>query len=233
MATIDVTGSRERMEEAAHPRPSLQTVGGLAAIIEGLCYIGSLLLFLVAMPAMGWQMDYWDEPSKAVPFVRAHQTFFILGGLFYTVAALVVLPVVVAVHERLRPLSPTLMAAASALGVMGTAMLLLNALVQYAEFRALGTLSITVAQQAQAYGSVAYYATIQAASVCLGIWVLLLSWVGIQRGAMPRWLGYFGLLVGVADVAVLFFPPPAQLLGIPWFIALGIVLLRGGSHVRA
>jgi hypothetical protein len=233
MATIDVTGGRERIEEATRSRPSPQTVGGVAAIIEGLCYIGSLLLFLVAMPAMGWQMDYWEDPTKAVPFVHAHQTFFILGGLFYTVAALVVLPVVVAVHERLRSLSPTLVAAASALGVIGTAMLLLNALVQYAEFRAIGSLSTAVAEQAQAYGSVAYDATIQASSVCLGLWVLLLSWVVIRRAGMPRWLGYFGLLVGAADVAVLFFPPPAQLLGIPWFIALGIVLLRGGSHVRA
>lgn len=233
MASIDLIGSRERMEEVTHPRPSPQTVGGVAAIIEGLCYIGSLLLVLVAMPAMGWQMDYWEDPTKSVPFVHAHQTFFILGGLFYVVSALVVLPVVVAVNERLRSLSPTLIAAASALGVMATAMLLLNALVQYAEFRAIGTLSPTVAEQAQAYGSVAYDATIQAASVCLGIWVVLLSWVVIRRGALPRWLGYFGLLVGAANVAVLFFPPPALLLSIPWFIALGIVLLRAGSHVRA
>jgi hypothetical protein len=233
MATTDVTGSRERVKEATYARPSPQTVGGVSAIIEGLCYIGSLLLVLVAMPAMGWQMDYWEEPTKAVPFVHAHQTFFILAALFYVVSALVVLPVVVAVHERLRSLSPTLIAAASALGVMATAMLLLNALVQYAEFRAIGTLSPTVAEQARAYGSVAYDATFQAASVCLGIWVLLLSWVVIRRGAMPRWLGYFGLLVGAADIAALFFPPPSLLLSIPWLIALGIVLLRGGSHVRA
>jgi hypothetical protein len=112
-------------------------------------------------------------------------------------------------------------------------MLLLNALVQYAEFRAIGSLSTAVAEQAQAYGSVAYDATIQASSVCLGLWVLLLSWVAIRKGAMPRWFGYFGLLVGLADLAALFFPPPSQLLSIPWFLALGVVLLRGGSNVEA
>jgi len=204
----------------------------VSAIVEGLCYLASLILLLVVMPAMGWQMGYWDDPSKSVPFVRAHETFFILGGLFYIVAALVVLPAVLAAYERLRSYSPSAMAAAAALGVVATAMLLINATVQYAEFQAVGSLSTPVAEQAQAYGSVAYDATIQAASVCLGLWVLLLSWVAIRKGAMPRWFGYFGLLVGLADLAALFFPPPSLLLSIPWFLALGVVLLRGGSNVE-
>lgn len=233
MATIDVAGSRRHREVAAQRGMSQRAVGGVAAIIEGVCYAGGLAMFLLIMPAMGWQMGYWDDPSKSVLFVRAHETFFIAGGLFFAIQALIVLPVVLAAHERLHSYSPGLATAATGFGAMGAAMLLLNALVQYAEFQNISSLSTAVAEQAQAYGNIAYDATIEAASLCLGLWMLLLSGVAIRERAMPRWFGFFGLLAGISNVAVLAFPPPSQLISIAWFIALGVVLLRGGSHAKA
>lgn len=62
--------------------------------------------------------------------------------------------------------------------------------------------------------------------------MLLLGWAAIRDRTLPVWFACFTLLVGIANVAALVFPPPSQLLSIPWFIALGIVLLRGGSDVR-
>lgn len=58
----------------------------------------------------------------------------VVGGLFFAFQALVVLPVVPAVHERLGSRSAVLTRPATAFGVLGMAMLLLNALVEYTEF---------------------------------------------------------------------------------------------------
>jgi hypothetical protein len=109
------------------------------------------------------------------------------------------------------------------------AMLLLNAIGQYAEFHAFSSLSTTVAEQAQPYGSIAYDATNEAAEVGLGLWTLLLSWAVVSRGGLPRWLGYFGLLVGITDFLALIGPPIGEVVSIPWFIAVGIVLMRAPS----
>jgi hypothetical protein len=171
-------------------------------------------------------MGYWDEPSKAVPFVVAHQSYFFFGGLFLIVSALIVPPVVLALYGRLRALSPGMIITATFFGAIGTAMLLLNAIGQYAEFQAFSSLSTAVAEQAQPYGSIAYDATNEAAQVGLGLWTLLLSWAVISRGGLPRWLGYFGILVGLADFLALAGPPIGAVLSIVWFIAVGIVLVR-------
>jgi len=229
MATIDMAGTRQGSVAGAPPGPSLQVAGGIAALLEGLALIGNLVLFLIVQPAMGFKMDYWDEPSKAVPFVVAHQSYFFFGGLFLIVSALIVPPIVLALYGRLRALSPGLIATATFFGAIGTAMLLLNAIGQYAEFHAFSSLSTTVAEQAQPYGSIAYDATNEAGEVGLGLWALLLSWAVVSRGGLPRWLGYFGLLVGAADLLMLIGLPIGLLLSIVWFIAVGVVLLRAPS----
>ncbi len=64
-----------------------------------------------------------------------------------------------------------------------------------------------------------------------GIWVLMISWVAIRTSELSRVLNYLGLLVGIAgilsalpgfgDAGLLF-----GLLQIPWFIWLGIILMR-------
>lgn len=229
MATIDVTGTRQGAQAVAQSGSSLQVAGGIAALLEGLAIIGNLVLFLIVQPDMGFKMGYWDEPSKAVPFVVAHQSYFFFGGLFLIVSALIVPPIVLALYGRLRALSPGLIVTATFFGAIGMAMLLLNAIGQYAEFQAFSSLSTAVAEQAQPYGSIAYDATNEAAGLGLGLWTVLLSWAVISRGGLPRWLGYFGILVGVADVLMLFGLPVGLLLSVPWFIAVGIVLLRAPS----
>lgn len=186
-------------------------------------------MFLIIQPAMGFKMGYWDEPSKAVPFVVAHQSYFFFGGLFLTLSAVIVAPIVLALHERLRTLSPGLIAAGTFFGVVGVAMSLLCAIGQYAEFHAFASLSTAVAERAAPYGSIAYDATNEAAHVCLGLWTLLLSCAVISRGELPRWLAYFGLLVGVGDLLMLVGLPLGMLLSIVWFVAVGVVLMRTPS----
>jgi hypothetical protein len=226
MATLEVTAPMQRSVPATRPAQSLQTAGGIAALLEAVALIVGVVIVLIVVPGLGLDGTYYREPAKVVPFIVAHQGVFILGALTFVFAAVLVVPIVAALHARLQALSPALMAVAGAFGAIGIVGLLMNAFIQYAEFQAMGTLSTAVAEQAFAGATVSYTATELAGLVCLGLWTLLLSWVVIGRGGLPRWLGYFGLLTGVVDVLVLVGPPIGELFGIVWFLAVGISLLR-------
>ena len=67
-----------------------------------------------------------------------------------------------------------------------------------------------------------------------GLWMLLISWVALQAGGLPKALNYLGIVIGVAgilsalpslgEVGLIF-----GLVQIVWFIWLGIVMLRGST----
>jgi len=226
MATVTISDRRQAGTSAAQSGPSLYLVGGVAALLEALAIISTFVLFQIVQPAMGLTDRTWDEPSQAVSFVVVHQSYFTLVGLVLIISSLVVAPVVLALRARLRDLSPGLVGAATLFGAIGAALLLLNAVGQYAEFREFGLVPRLVAEQAEPYANIAYAATTGAAQIGLGLWTLLLSWVALKHGGLPRWLGYAGLLIGVAYFAVLAGPPIGQLLSIPWFVTVGITLMR-------
>jgi len=231
MATIEMTHPARRSSAAEQPEPSLQVAGGIAALLEGLALIASSVFILGVAPAIGMKDSYWHEPSKAVPVIAAHQAFFVAAALFAALTALIVFPVVTALHDRLRPLSPGLITTATVLGVFGTATEALNQLVTNAEVHVIGTFSRAFAEQAMPGSQIAYDATLGGAGLGLGVWTLLLSWVVIRKGGLPRWLGYFGVLVGITDFLALIGPPIGEVVSIPWFIAVGIVLMRAPAAV--
>lgn len=232
MATIGIAGTRRGATTAAQSGPALHVTGGVAALLQGVAVICSVVLFQMVQPAMGLTDKTWNEPARAVPFVLAHQGYFTFVGLFLVVSALTLPPILLALYARLRALSPGLINTAMLFGSIGAAILLLNAAGQSVEFREIGSMPATVAAQAVPYGNIAYQATYGAAQVSLGIAILLVSWVVIGRGGLPRWLGYFGVLVGITCPVALFGPPIGALLGIPWFLGLGIALLQSASAVN-
>lgn len=229
MATVNLTSTRRQTATASRPGSRLQVAGGIAALLQGLAVIGSVVLFQMVQPDMGLTDRTWDEPTKVVPFVVAHQGYFTFVGLFLIVSALTVPPVLLALYTRLRSLSPALIGMATFFGSIGATLLLLNATGQSAEFHAFRLLSTRVAEQAEPYGNIAYQATEGSAQVALGVSILLLSWAVTSRGGLPRWLGYLGLLVGITCPVAIFGPPIGALLSIPWFVGVGIALLRSAT----
>ena len=65
-----------------------------------------------------------------------------------------------------------------------------------------------------------------------GLWFLLLSWVALRAGELPRVLNYLGVVTGVAGILMVVLPSLTLAaivyeLGLPiWFVWLGIVLLQ-------
>ena len=71
-----------------------------------------------------------------------------------------------------------------------------------------------------------------------GMWVLLLSWAALRTGALPRLLGYLGVVIGTAGLVTVVpaFGEVGAIFGlglIVWLIRLGIVMLRSRTNAAA
>ena len=71
-----------------------------------------------------------------------------------------------------------------------------------------------------------------------GLWVLLISWAAMQRHALPRWLNYLGIAIGLAGLATVIpvFKEAGSIFGlglILWWGWLGIVMLRSKKTLVA
>ena len=70
--------------------------------------------------------------------------------------------------------------------------------------------------------------------VLVGLWLLLVNWVALRSGALPRLLTWLGLGVGAAALASMvpglgFLEIVVGLLQIVWLLWFGIVTLQRGS----
>ena len=71
-----------------------------------------------------------------------------------------------------------------------------------------------------------------------GLWALLISWVALRAGGLPKVLNYLGVVIGVAGIisALPGLGEVGMIFGlgqIVWFVWLGIVMLRGSSSAAA
>ena len=209
----------------------LQKMGGVAALIEAATYVVGLGLALTLLAPV---LD--ADPDQYVAFLADnltlmyvwHLIIYLVNGVFLVVLAL-------ALHERLKAGSPTLVQTATAFGLIWAGLVIAS-----------GMLIINdIGVVADLYGE----DPTQAASVWLalsaveeglggaielpgGIWVLLVSWAALRAGGLPRVLNYLGVVIGAAGILTVV--PALDVLGavfglgfIVWFAWVGIVMLRG------
>lgn len=60
----------------------------------------------------------------------------------------------------------------------------------------------------------------------LGVFMLLIGWTVLSTAAAPRWLGWSALVAGIGTMASGAGFDPGQFLGLAWFVATGVWLLR-------
>jgi hypothetical protein len=140
-----------------------------------------------------------------------------------------------AFYDRLAGRAPAMMRAATAMGLLWSVALVTSGMVWNYGMTTVVTLAKTSPTQAQMV-----WQSIEPVSEALGgaggeilggMWILLLSVVALRSGALPKFLGWFGAIIGVAGLASVV-PPlhdAAIVFGlalIAWFIWVGVVLLK-------
>lgn len=217
---------------------NLQRAGGIAAVVEALAYIVGFAVMATLLDPGDTQA--WTAADK-LAFVLERRTLFELWTvLIYVVASGGLLVMAVALHERLKDRSPT-MQIATPVGVIWAGLVIASGMVSICGLQAVATLQAK--DPALAVSTWTAIGVVQNSlgggiEIVGGIWSLMISAVAWRTGALPKALNVLGAIVGVAGVLTVFSPLKDLVMvfglgQIPWFIGLGLVMLRSDRSPTA
>jgi len=226
------------MDALAHSNPGRQKAGGLAALYLGLAYI-------VAMPYFLLVADYEGATTVAEKIAVLADNFASMYAMYlvtYVVFGVVLAVLALALYDRLRDHAPATARVATAVGLLWSFALVASGMVWNYGMTTVVALAETDPTQARIV-----WQSLEPVSEALGgaggeflggLWVLLVSWMVLRSGALPKTLGWLGALIGVAGLASV--APPLHdaaylfgLLQIVWFVWLGVVLVRTKTAAAA
>jgi len=214
---------------------NLQKVGGIAALYAGAAYVVGMLGFGLIV---GWP----DDPVKQMAVLMDNQVIMhMLYLIVYQIWSLFLVMLAVALYQRLKAGSLAMMQVTTAIGIIWATVVIASGMIWNIGMDTV----VNLYGQDQAQATTVWVAI---ESVCDGIgggneilggvWMLLISWVALRAGGLPKALSYLGIVVaaagilsafpGLGDVGMIF-----GLVQIVWFIWLGIVMLRSSPSEAA
>jgi hypothetical protein len=187
---------------------SMQKLGGVAAMIEGASLLIMMILFITVLgPAGMKEPSDWQDPAKFLSVMHANS-----GVWFYMnyIRGFIISPfmwvAIIAIHQRLRPHAPDAMRVTTSFGAAAAFFWMFAHLVgvawtnplieQYARGGADGA---TAAQQFPIMNQVWHVAS-TGGMFFTALWILSFSVVISRSGLLPKWLGYFGVVVGLVSL---------------------------------
>lgn len=207
-----------------------QKMGGLAALAEALCYIigFAIFVFLLDIPSN-------SNPVENVEFLIDNRILIISTmSIIYIFAALVLAVLVLALHDRLKTLSPIMMQVATAIGLIWAGVVVASGMIF--NVGAESVISIYASDPERAATLWLAVGIIQdglggGIELLGGVWILIISWTGLKNGIYPKFLNYFGIIIGCAGILSVapawdVFVEIFGLSQIVWFIWLGTIMLR-------
>ena len=211
---------------------NLQKIGGFAAL-----YLAAALLFaLVGYLLIVGTLDVVDPVEKVAQLVDNQAFLYILNLIAYVIWGIVMVPLTLALYERLKAGSPAMMQIATAIGLIWACIVIASGQVSNLGMNTVVDLYGKDPAQAatvwMAIDSVANGLGSAGGEILGGTWILLVSWGALRGRGLSRALNYLGALVGAAG---LFSAIPV--IGVPgtvifglgkmvWSLWLGIVMLR-------
>ena len=215
---------------------NLQKAGGFAALFEALAYIvGFFVMATLLNPGdtSGW------GPEQKLNFVLERKAIFQPWTLFIYVAfGIALVPLTLALHERLKAKAHELTLLATPFGLIWAGLVIASGMVASVGLDAMATLhpaNSTLAVSAWTAIGIVQDALGGGVEIVGGMWVLLISAAALRSGAFSRTLNYIGLAIGIFGIVTVV-PALGELgavfgLGqILWFILIGTALLRGAGQ---
>jgi len=214
---------------------SLQKMGGIAALYGALAYILAIAGYLVVVGQVGEV----DPVQQVVTLVDNQAFLYLLNLLTYIVFGLFLVVLALALYQRLKANSLTLVQVATAIALIWACVVIASGMVSNIGMDTVVDLhSIDPAQAAivwQAIDSVANGLGGAGGEILGGTWMLLVSWAALQAGVFPKALNYLGILIGLAgliSVVPIFGEVRGLIFGfgqIVWFVWLGVIMLHSRS----
>ena len=214
-----------------------QKAGGIAALYLALAYLAAMPYFLLVVDYQGAT----TAAAKVALIVDNYASMYAMYIGTYVIFGIVLGVLALALHDRLRAAAPSTARVATAVGLLWSFVLVASGMLYTYGMTTIVALAKTDVAQAetawQAIEPVAMGLGGAGGEILGGLWVLLLSLITLRSGALPKALGWLGLVIGVAglgsvvpplhDVAYVF-----GLLQIVWFVWVGVALLKTRATVE-
>ena len=208
-----------------------QKAGGLAALYIALSLIAAMPFFLLVVDYQG-AATIAEKVALLVANYASMYAMYLASYVFYGIALGVL---AFALYDRLQAHAPATMRAATAVGLLWSVALVASGMIWNYGMTTIVALVKTDPTQAQTvWQSVAPVAEALGGAggeILGGLWILLLSVVILRSGALPKMLGWFGIVFGVAGLVSVI--PPLHdaaivfgLMLIVWFVWVGVALVR-------
>ncbi len=218
---------------------NLQKIGGIAALYSAAAFLFAMVGYLLIVGTLG----VTDPPEKVAQLVDNQAFLYILNLIAYVIWGIVMIPLTLAIYERLKAGSPAIMQTATAIGLCWACICIASGQVSNIGMNTVVDLYGKDPTQAVtvwlAYDSVAQGLSSAGGEILGGTWVLLVSWAALRGRGLSRALNYFGALVGA--VGLISAIPVIGVAGaaifglgkIVWSLWLGIVMLRKNPNAAA
>lgn len=213
-----------------------QRIGGVAGLIEAGTFVVG---FAMAATVLSDYTTGDPGPDESVAFVVDSQAaLFVWYLIILIVFGVALVPLVLAVYERLRAGSPVVAQTAAVFGAIWAGLVLASGMIAIIGLGTVADLADADPVRAQPVWSA--IDSVQNGlgggnELVGGLWVLLVSWAALQTGALPTGLNYLGMVAGVAGLVTVV--PALEAVGaifglglIVWFAWAGIVMLGGNSR---
>lgn len=209
-----------------------QKVGGIAALVAAGTFLFGIVLFVTLLT------DYTTgdpTPGESVVFLVENQAaLYIWNVVIFIIFGIALVPLVLALRERLTSESPGLAHAAGAFGLIWAGLVLAAGMVTNIAIGTVADLHDTDPAAAETVWSA--LDSVQNGlgggnEIAGGVWVLLVSWAALRATQLPRALNYLGLTAGAAGLLTVI--PALEAVGavfglglIIWFTWVGVILLK-------
>ena len=215
---------------------TLRIAGGLAALTCAATYLFGFALLVTVLAPLGFGSGEID-PAAVVAFIADRPGLLIVWNtLIYIVNALALAVLVVALRRQIASSRPDAAALTGAIGLIWATLVLGAGMIANV------AVERTHALAADPAAAASLWQTLHAVELGLGggneiaggAWILAVSLAGIASGLLGRVTAGIGAISGFAGLVTIL-PPLGETAGavfglgaIAWFVAVGIVLLRGG-----
>lgn len=216
---------------------STQKMGGIGALIAA----GTFVVGLAMFAAMLGNFVAATDPAAAVEFIADNQVALYLWNItIHIVFGIVLVPVVLAIRDRLHDARSQLARVAAVFGLIWSGVIIATGMITNIAYGTVTDLQATDPEMAATV-----WASLDAVTNGLGggnevlgaVWVLGVSIVALRERLFARWTNYLGVVVGVAGLVTVI--PPLEDVGavfglglIVWFIAVGRTLLKDRATTR-
>lgn len=213
----------------------IQRLGGFAALTASATFVVGIVMFVSLLS------DYTTgDPTlgESVQFLVDNQAVLrIWNVIIFIVFGIALVPLVLAVHDRLKNRSPVLGQSATAFGLIWAGLVLATGMITNIGIGTVADLKDTDPTRAETV-----WAALDSVQnglgggneVAGGVWVLLVSLAALRSGTFSAGLNYLGIACGIAGLVTVV--PPLEPVGavfglglIIWFVWVGVLLLRESS----